>query len=256
MIGHLRIGCAGWAIPKPHTTLFPPEGSHLERYARRFAAVEINSSFYRPHRRATYERWADTVPGGFAFAVKAPKTITHELRLVAAEAALEIFLAAVTGLGEALGPLLFQLPPRLAFEPARAGSFFAALRERFTGAAVCEPRHPDWFTAPAEALLLEYRIGRVAADPSILAAAAEPGGWNGLLYFRLHGSPRIYYSAYSATALARIARRLTAAAADQAAAWCIFDNTAAGAATLNAIALQELLRDPWPKLRPKRPPPT
>ncbi len=245
MIGHFRIGCAGWAIPKVHTALFPSEGSHLERYSRRFAAVEINSSFYRPHRRATYERWAATVPGGFAFAVKAPKLITHELRLATAEAALEAFLVQVSGLGEALGPLLFQLPPRLAFEPDRAGAFFAALRERFTGAAVCEPRHPDWFTAPAEALLLEYRIGRVAADPPLLAAAAEPGGWNGLVYFRLHGSPHVYHSAYSATALARLARRVTAT--DQAATWCIFDNTAENAATLEAIALQELLRDAWPE---------
>src|SRR5574341_2571121 len=107
MPGQMRIGCAGWTIPKPHAALFPPSGSHLARYAQRLAAVEINSSFHRPHRRATYERWAAAVPDRFAFAVKAPKEITHRLRLADAGSALEAFLAQAGGLGDKLGPLLF-----------------------------------------------------------------------------------------------------------------------------------------------------
>lgn len=246
MIAHLFIGCAGWAIPKPHAALFPAAGSHLERYSRRFAAVEINSSFYRPHRPATYQRWAQAVPRGFVFAVKAPRRITHELRLAAAEPALDAFLGEVAGLGAALGPLLFQLPPRLAFEADLARAFFAALRQRFAGAAVCEPRHPGWFTPRAEALLADWRIGRVAADPPPAAAAAEPGGWNGIRYFRLHGAPDMYRSEYDPSWLASLAARLSQPAASEPPTWCIFDNTALGAATLNAIALQTLLGDPWP----------
>src|SRR5262249_61308775 len=167
MAEQLRIGCAGWTIPKQYATSFPPSGSHLDRYAQRFAAVEINSSFRRPHRRTTYERWSAAVPDGFAFAVKAPKEITHELRLAGAEAALDAFLAQGRGLADKLGPLLFQLPPSLAFDPQTARSFLRALRTRFDGHVVCEPRHADWFTARADALLTEFRISRVAADPPI-----------------------------------------------------------------------------------------
>ena len=237
----LRIGCAGWAIPRRHAAAFPGSGSHLERYARRFTAVEINSSFYRPHRRSTYERWAAAVPDDFAFAVKAPQEITHRLRLSSAEGALDAFLAQIAGLGSKLGPLLFQLPPSLRCERKRVGGFFAALRRRFAGGVVCEPRHPDWFTADVDALMAEFRVSRAAVDPPIVAAAADPGGWNGLRYFRLHGSPRIYYSEYGADRLERFARLLAPARGDRPPAWCIFDNTAAGAAIADAQALTDIV---------------
>jgi uncharacterized protein YecE (DUF72 family) len=233
-----HVGCAGWAIRKEHAALFPTSGSHLERCAQLFNAVEINSSFYRPHRRSTYERWAAAVPNDFAFAVKAPKEITHGLRLARTGAVLDAFLAEATGLGEKLGSILFQLPPKLAFEPRVARCFFADVRARFQGGVVCEPRHQNWFTAPADDLLKEFRVGRVAADPAVVAAAAEPGGWHGVTYFRLHGSPRMYYSEYGADRIEQYARQL--ATRDQA-CWCIFDNTAHGAATADALALKERL---------------
>jgi uncharacterized protein YecE (DUF72 family) len=237
----LRIGCAGWTIPKQHAPLFPTPGTHLERYAARLTAVEINSSFYRPHRRATYERWAAAAPQGFAFSVKAPKIITHELRLRGADAPLDEFLAQVCGLGNTLGPLLFQLPPSLGFDSQMAASFFAALRDHFDGNVVCEPRHKDWFSVRADELFREFRIARAAADPPVVAPAAGPGGWRKLLYLRLHGSPRVYYSEYRPDQLERFAEQL-AAAQDDCPAWCIFDNTAAGAALVNALALQERVR--------------
>src|SRR5437763_17203339 len=88
------IGCAGWSIPREHAGHFRAKGSHLERYAGRFTAVEINSSFYRPHRATTYGRWAASVPANFRFAVKVPKEITHALRLVGAADLLDRFLDA------------------------------------------------------------------------------------------------------------------------------------------------------------------
>jgi uncharacterized protein YecE (DUF72 family) len=81
MAAVVRIGCAGWSLPRDSWPQFPDTGPHLQRYAKRFNAVEINSSFYRPHQPATYERWAAAVPAGFRFSVKLPKTITHEKRL-------------------------------------------------------------------------------------------------------------------------------------------------------------------------------
>lgn len=238
MARQLRIGCAGWTIPKQHAALFAPAGSHLERYAARLHAVEINSSFYRAHRRATYERWAAQVPDGFAFSVKAPKVISHELRLHEADEALDQFVAQVSGLGDALGALLFQLPPSFGFNAKAASAFFDGLRARFGGSVVCEPRHPDWFSQRADDLLREYRIARVAADPPVVEAARVAGGWGGLIYFRLHGSPRIYYSQYGRDRLEQFATELTSAPND-CALWCIFDNTAAGWATADALALQE-----------------
>jgi uncharacterized protein YecE (DUF72 family) len=228
-----RIGTAGWSIPKQHAAAFAPSGSLLERYARRFNAVEINTSFYRPHRRTTYERWAASVPENFAFAVKIPKAITHEQRLVNSEPAFDAFLAQISGLGEKLSVLLIQLPPSLAFDEAAAAAFFTALRARHDGDVVCEPRHPTWFEPRAEQLLAEHAIARVAADPAVVPAAAAPGGWPGLHYFRLHGAPSVYRSAYEPEQIARIAQRLSPAQR----AWCIFDNTTLGAATGNALAL-------------------
>jgi len=231
-----RIGCAGWSIPSSHAAEFPAEGSHLERYAQRFPAVEINSSFYRPHRPQTYARWAASTPDAFRFAVKVPKEITHTRRLRDGDAPLERFLAEAGALGEKCGPLLVQLPPSLPFEADAAEAFFRGLRRRFAGDVVCEPRHPTWFTPKVDQALAGFEIARVAADPSPIPGAAEPGGWNGLRYFRLHGSPRIYYSPYSEEYLNALAAVLASSGG-----WCIFDNTAAGEATANALGLLERL---------------
>lgn len=231
------IGTAGWGIPKEHAAHFPGSGAHLERYARRLNAAEINTTFYRPHRPVTYARWADSVPGDFRFAVKIPKEITHESRLEGAEARLESFLEEVFHLGEKLGPLLVQLPPGLRFKPDAAGVFFAALRSRFAGNVVCEPRHASWFAPEPEALLAEFKVARAAADPPPHPLAAQPAGWPGLVYYRLHGSPRMYASPYPPEALDRLAVQLLEAAARGAEAWCIFDNTAEFAAAGNALEL-------------------
>ncbi|HEX8693911.1 MAG TPA: DUF72 domain-containing protein [Longimicrobium sp.] len=232
----VRVGCAGWTVPRDHAARFPGEGSHLERYARVFGAAEINSSFHRPHRRSTYERWAASTPLDFRFSVKLPKEITHKRKLVGAAEPLERFLAEAGGLGEKLGPLLVQLPPSLAFDPTTAPGFFALLRGRCGGDVVLEPRHPSWFGAEPEALLAAQRVARVAADPAPVPEAAAPGGWAGLAYFRLHGSPRTYYSAYTPDFLDALAARLRPLSR-AGPAWCIFDNTAAGAAAGDALQL-------------------
>jgi uncharacterized protein YecE (DUF72 family) len=238
----IRVGTASWSIPKEHAAPFPALGSHLERYAAVFNAVEINSSFYRPHRPATYERWADSVPQDFRFAVKVPKAITHERRLKDAADVLERFLAEVAGLGPKLGPLLVQLPPSLAYETGTSDAFLRGLRSQAAGSIVCEPRHRSWFTPEVDRLFDDLRIARVAADPAPVPGAGEPGGWRGLSYYRLHGSPRIYYSPYSKEALARTAERLARDQAAGTATYCIFDNTAAFAATRDALSTSKLVQ--------------
>jgi uncharacterized protein YecE (DUF72 family) len=230
----VRLGTAGWKIPAPLRERFAGEGSHLQRYANVFSCVEINSSFYRPHRPSTYARWAAGVPENFRFALKVPKEVTHVRRFVEAAEPLERFLDESAALGEKRGVLLVQLPPSFAYDASLVGDFFAAFRARYGGMLACEPRHATWFSAEAGAMLRAHRIARVAADPAVVPDAAAPGGWDGFEYHRLHGSPRTYYSAYDEAALRTVAERLRAAAVP---AWCIFDNTAMDAATANALAV-------------------
>jgi uncharacterized protein YecE (DUF72 family) len=237
-MSRIRIGTAGWSIPKQCASEFPQIGTHLARYSQVLSCAEINSSFYRSHRLSTWEKWADSVPEGFRFSVKAPKAITHELNLICGPEPLKIFLAEIKILAIRLGPILFQLPPRAAFNPAAAEAFFTLLRDLHPGPVVLEPRHPSWFTEEADRLLQKFHIARVAADPARISAAATAGGWNQLLYCRLHGSPRMYYSAYPETYLQVLAATIAQHPAKE--IWCVFDNTASGAALGNAHTLMRL----------------
>ncbi|HYD54134.1 MAG TPA: DUF72 domain-containing protein [Gemmatimonadaceae bacterium] len=233
------IGTAGWSITRAVGERFPGAGSQLARYAARLAAVEINSSFYRPHRPATYARWAESTPATFRFAVKLPRAITHDARLARAGPPLDVFLAEAGALGQRLGALLVQLPPSFAYEGRVVGRFLAALRDRWAGAVVLEPRHASWFTAAVSERLAARRIARVAADPARVPEAAEPGGDRSVVYYRLHGSPRIYWSRYDEAFLDALAARLRTHLEEADRVWCIFDNTASGAAIENALALEE-----------------
>lgn len=235
----IRLGCAGWSLPRAVQEEFGPGASHLARYATVFDATEINSSFHRPHKPALYEKWAAAVPAGFRFSAKLPETITHERRLVDSEAPLAEFLGQAGALGERLHCLLVQLPPSLAFDADVATRFFDLLRTRWQGAIACEPRHASWFTALADDLLRARRVARVLADP--VRHSAQPGGWPGLVYLRLHGSPRVYYSPYEEDLLQVLARRMRQAEAEGAEVWCIFDNTASGAAAGNALFTRKAL---------------
>jgi uncharacterized protein YecE (DUF72 family) len=231
------VGCAGWSLPRSVQKHFPAEGSHLQRYASVFPAVEINSSFYRPHRPDTYARWRDSVPPSFRFSAKVPKAITHELRLQNSDALLQRFLGEAGNLEEKLGCLLVQLPPGLQFNAAHAGRFFNGLRNQTSVDVVCEPRHPSWFAAAASELLAQWRIPYVIADPPVAALPPVHDGQPGITYIRLLGSPVMYYSGYSESCLDRLAADIRARMARGQCVWCIFDNTAAGAAVPDALSL-------------------
>ena len=239
------IGTAGWSIPRAFTPQCGGPGTHLERYARLFRGAEINSSFYRPHAATTYAKWAACTPDGFQFAVKLPRLISHELALRRARAPIQRFLAESAGLQDKRGPLLLQLPGSHVFDARVAARFFDVLRSCHDGAVVCEPRHASWLSPGADALLARYQVARVAADPARAPGLERPGGWPGLVYYRLHGSPRIYWSRYDAAFIDGIAASLDALPASID-AWCIFDNTASGAAMENAQALR-LRLDPGPQ---------
>jgi uncharacterized protein YecE (DUF72 family) len=238
------IGTAGWTVPSRYAAEVPPGGSQLERYARCLNAVEINSSFHRPHQRKTYERWARSTPADFRFAVKVPKAITHEAKLANSGALLDRFAAEIAGLGAKLDILLVQLPPKFVFDERVTDEFLRDLRKRIDTPVALEPRNASWFTPQVDAWLAARQVARVAADPARLADAEKPGGWTGLAYYRWHGSPRIYFSDYDAAALAALKQRLEAHRAANIPVWCIFDNTASGAALGNALTLISAWRSP------------
>ncbi|WEN14862.1 DUF72 domain-containing protein [Rhodanobacter sp. AS-Z3] len=240
----LFIGCAGWSLASAQAPRFRGQGSHLERYAQHFQAVEINSSFYRPHRATTWRRWADSVPAEFRFAVKMPRAISHEARLLQAEPMLQDFIDQVSELGPKLGCLLLQLPPSLAYQAEVVLPFFDLLACMYSGPVACEPRHLSWFQPAVSRALRAHGVARVAADPARIPRAAVPAGDHRLQYFRLHGAPRIYCDAYNGPALQGIARRLLRSQPAGAQRWCIFDNTAQGHALENALDLIACLDDP------------
>jgi uncharacterized protein YecE (DUF72 family) len=235
----LLLGTAGWNVPASCRERVGGAGSHLERYAQALAAVEINSSFYRPHQLQTYQRWARVTPDDFRFSVKVPKVITHSPE--ARQADIDRFVQETAGLGSKLAVFLVQFPPGKAYEEDSARQLFDALQASTPVPLVCEPRHASWFTDEVDQWLVERKVSRVGADPSRAAKADEPGGWRGLQYVRLHGSPRVYYSAYPASFLQWLDARLTAMAAASD-VWCIFDNTAEGAAMENALDLRDMFR--------------
>jgi uncharacterized protein YecE (DUF72 family) len=228
------IGTAGWSMPRSTPA---GEGTHLHRYSRTLSCVEINSTFYRVHRSATFQKWAAETPANFRFSVKAPKAITHEASLRGVDQLLTEFLRQIEPLREKQGPILFQLPPSLSFDATLVVDFLDLLRKLYSGEVVLEPRHATWFSDAADELLRTHNIARVAANPPKGGSqAAHPGGSLNVIYYRLHGSPRIYFSNYGDESLLDLAANVAGCRN----AWIIFDNTALSHAYANAIRLQEI----------------
>ncbi len=223
------IATAAWSIPRAVAAAFPEEGSGLARYAAVFSGVEVNSTFYRRHKTSTFERWAASTPAGFRFAVKLPREITHERAMKDIGQPFGVFLQDIAPLGEKRGPLLCQLPPSLRFDRERFEAAFAAMRALDQGPIMIEVRHRSWASEEALALLRRYAIDRVLADPALVWPASDfrelPH------YVRLHGKPRVYYSSYSDAEIRAFAELLGPDS------WCVFDNTASGAAIENALTM-------------------
>jgi uncharacterized protein YecE (DUF72 family) len=228
------IGTAGWTIPKVFVDRFPAEGSHLQRYAERLNGVEINSSFYRPHQPKTYKRWAEETHDDLRFSVKMTKIFTHERKLDVEDIDLELWLGPVKELGPKLGALLVQIPPKLEFDRGIANSFFKNLRELTDVMIALEPRHISWTAKDAQGMLDFYDVTKVEADPE---RCPTPPKRDRARYLRLHGTPDIYKSSYEPKRLKKWAEDLKGSPDS----WVIFDNTAWGHATGNALDLRAQL---------------
>lgn len=194
------VGTSGFAFKEWKGTFYPaglPDDDMLAFYAGRFAAVEVNNTFYRMPRESVLAGWTARVPATFRFCLKASQKITHVRRLAGAGDELGYFLRTASVLGERLGPTLFQLPPNLKRDLSRLEAFLALLPRRWR--ATIEFRHPSWFDEEVFALLRQRGVALCLADTDDLTTPwVATADWG---YLRLHRS------AYPAEALAAWAGR-------------------------------------------------
>jgi uncharacterized protein YecE (DUF72 family) len=239
----LRVGTVGWVIERAVVRHFSRDGNDLKRYSRTLNCVEIESTYHRYPRPITWNRWAATVRKGFRFAVRAPRVLTHQRQLAGDPAPLKDFIAGASLLGEKLGPIVFQLSRYLPFDPADATAFLTTLRETHPGLVVFEPLHPTWFTAEASDLMRSFQVARTIVDPAKNPEAANPGGWEGLAYYHLRGTPRTHYSIYPDDFLADLNTSIVDRHADIE-TWVIFDHVSPAAAARNALTFDDLANPP------------
>lgn len=245
--GQVRVGLSGWTYSEWRGQFYPqglPAAERLAYASARFPVLEVNASFYRTLRASTYAGWLAKAQPGTTFAVKGPKYVTHIRRLHEVDESVEIFLrSGVLGLGSALGPILWQLPPSLAFEPDLVGGFLTRLPDERDGVRLryaLEPRHASWADPRAAELMRAHDIALVTSDlagryPMFADVTSR------LVYIRLHGHERLYWSSYSDEQLRHWSSRCQELAESGHDVMVLFDNSAGGHAPLDAERLQQLL---------------
>ncbi len=238
--GHAHIGTSGWSYPHWKGPFYPPDlpdNRLLDYYCRHFRTVEINNTFYHLPDEAALDQWRETTPKDFLFATKASRYITHMKKLKDPKAGLATFLDRMTRLGEKLGPILYQLPPRWRCNPERLATFLDALPAGHRHAF--EFRDESWINDDILDLLRKHRaafcIYELAGYRSPLQVTAD------FVYIRLHGPAGAYQGKYDSRTLAAWARRIRAWLEAGKDLYCYFDNDEAGYAVENALELQQRL---------------
>jgi uncharacterized protein YecE (DUF72 family) len=236
--GNIRIGISGWTYPPWRGAFYPPklpQKRELAFAAEAMSSIEINGTFYSLQKPQSFARWAEETPDDFVFSVKAPRYLTHILRLRDIEGALPNFLASgLLRLGPKLGPILWQLPPSFRFDAGLIKAFLAVLpHDTETAVAVAkkhdtkmsgrawletdakrplrhamEIRHESFATREFVEMLRAGNVALVCADtvewPRLMDVTAD------FIYCRLHGSEKLYASGYDDAAIKTWAKRITA----------------------------------------------
>ncbi|MDX1698028.1 MAG: DUF72 domain-containing protein [Thiohalobacterales bacterium] len=245
--GVIHMGTSGWSYEYWKGPFYPPDlptGDELSFYARHCRSVEINSSFYRLPEQRTLQHWYDSVPDDFVFAAKASRYITHMKKLREPERSLPPFLERVALLGDKLGPLLFQLPPRWRCNPARLAALLDCLDGHHRYAF--EVRDHSWLNADIRTLLAQHNAAFCIYD---LEGFRTPEWVTAdFVYIRLHGPAGAYRGSYSRQALSARASRIIEWALAGKSVYCYFDNDELGHAIGNACSLQDILRRREPAL--------
>jgi uncharacterized protein YecE (DUF72 family) len=236
----LYIGTSGWSYDHWKGPFYPEELASqdmLGYYAQRLRSVEINTSFYRLPERATFEHWRHAVPDGFVFSAKASRYITHMKKLKDPKASVRRFFTRAGALGRALGPILFQLPPRWSFDERRLADFLDQLPAKHRYAF--EFRDPTWLNDRAFALLGQHNAAVCIYDLAGFRSPLEIT--TDFIYLRLHGPKTGYGGRYDTRALARWAKRISIWSQDSRTVYCYFNNDECGYAVDNALRLQAML---------------
>ncbi len=234
------VGTSGWHYAHWRGRFYPEKlvkAKWLEFYARHFATVELNNSFYRLPSEAAFTTWRDSTPANFTFAVKVSRFITHIKRLRDTGEAVEKFITRARILGDKLGPLLYQLPPNIRRNDEVLESFLSTLPRGMKH--VFEFRHQSWLEEGVFHILHKYNTGFCVFDmPSVscpLLATAD------FAYIRFHGSTGLYSSCYSEEELAAWAKRLANLEGNLKAIYAYFNNDTEAFAVRNALTLGKYL---------------
>lgn len=235
-----HIGCSGFHYKHWKGTFYPeklPQRRWFEFYGQHFRTLELNVTFYRFPQLSSLENWYQQSPPDFRFSVKAPRLITHYKQFHATEQLLADFYGIVQeGLGEKLGPVLFQLPPRLSYSEERLHRILESLDPAFQN--VVEFRHPSWWMGHVFQELARRRITFVGQShphlPDEVVTTTE------LVYYRFHGVPELYKSPYSPEFLQRVAHEIETAETVQE-AYLYFNNDIDASAIGNAKQLLALV---------------
>lgn len=236
----LHIGTSGWSYDHWEGPFYPdglPAGDRLACYAGRFSTVEINTSFYHLPAAEAVDQWRDSVPADFVFSAKASRYITHMKKLKDPHETVPPFLQPVDRLGDRLGPVLFQLPPRWRADHARLEAFLDSLDRRHRYAF--EFRDPSWFDRPVRHLLEKYDAAFCIYD---LGGQVSPKSvTTDFVYVRLHGPAAAYQGSYDNRTLAGWAGAFSTWARQGRAVYCYFNNDQQGHAALDALRLKRML---------------
>lgn len=236
----IHIGTSGWHYRHWKGPFYPADAlseNFLAYYAEHFHTVEINNTYYQMPKEKTLIQWRDTVSEEFIFSVKASRYITHMKKLKDAVQPTSSFLEKVTVLGDKLGPILFQLPPRWHCNPERLNSFLKILPEGYRYAF--EFRDPSWFNNETYDTLAENRSAFCIYDldrnlsPKIVTAD--------FVYIRLHGPNGAYKGEYTTEVLAGWADELSTWLREGKEIYCYFDNDEKGYAAKDSLRLQGMI---------------
>jgi uncharacterized protein YecE (DUF72 family) len=237
-----EIGCSGFHYKEWKGIFYPgslPQKEWFKFYTEKFNTLELNVTFYRFPVLKSLEAWYDTSPANFSFAVKVPRLITHYKKFSDCSRLIDDFYGLVTkGLKEKLGPVLFQLPPKYAYTKERLELIVGSMRKEFKNAI--EFRDESWWLPEVFNSLKKEKIIFCGIDHPALPN--NPVITNKTVYYRFHGRPRLYYSAYKKNDLKIIADSLLANN-KVTEAYIFFNNTATQAAIKNAMSLKKYIYD-------------
>ena len=222
-MNRIRIGCSGWNYRHWRELFYPkglPQRRWFDFYAEHFDTVEINNSFYRLPKAETFETWREQAPPGFCYAVKANRFLTQAKKLKDCAEPLARMMAPFRALGDRLGPILYQLPPRFRINLERLEEFLELAPRDVTN--VFEFRDPSWYTEETFALLDRHGASFCVHD--MAGSGTERRATGRAAYVRFHGGAGKYWGRYTDTALLSWTDWLVTQAKQGRSVWCYFNN--------------------------------